>query len=193
MFFYGLVPIICGGGRSMKYKLSCIAFIHAIFIGWQAFFYLDFRLLLNFSFFSLGLITPFTLVEKLLLKKMLVFGASFFLIIALFALNVYNVYLCSLLIMILVICFSDIFKNLRLNFFETLLSKIAYGGLCAYLFHRFIYGIFRKLLGYFPNVIWAPIMLLSCLLVTYAIQKLYDYMCGKINRKIALGMENDKK
>ena len=39
MFFYGLVPIICGGGRSMKYKLSCIAFIHAIFIGWQAFFY----------------------------------------------------------------------------------------------------------------------------------------------------------
>lgn len=183
MFFYALVPIICYRDKSITYKLASIALIHAILVGWYMFFYLEYRFLLNFTFFSLGLLTPFSFVEKLVKNKMF-FLISFLLIIVLFFFEVYNAYLCCPLILVVLICFSDVLKRIDLKCFNILFSRIAYGGLCAYLFHRLIYVVFRKILGSAPNIIWAPIMLLTCLLVAIAIQQVYDYVCEKMDSKL---------
>lgn len=60
-----------------------------------------------------------------------------------------------------------------------LLEKISYASMCAYLFHRQIYGIFAKLFGTF-SIIEAFGSFLCTIVICYYIQLKYDAFCRRV-------------
>lgn len=60
-----------------------------------------------------------------------------------------------------------------------LLEKISYASMCAYLFHRQIYGIFAKLIGTF-SIIEAFVFFLCTIVTCYYIQLKYDAFCRRV-------------
>lgn len=62
---------------------------------------------------------------------------------------------------------------------EKILSRISYSSMCAYLFHRQIYGVISKMFGNF-SVLIALISFISVIIISFYIQKIYDLLSKKI-------------
>lgn len=62
---------------------------------------------------------------------------------------------------------------------ERILSKISYSSMCAYLFHRQIYGVISKVFGNFSALI-ALISFISVIIISFYIQKIYDLLSKKL-------------
>lgn len=194
MLFYLLTPFI-------QYKqekvISKVIVILLSFILWYAVgFPIDKMVFVYFPIYAIGLLMPRTLFEKVRCSLL-----SLFVCMLLTSILIYISFMlewgfvrvvCSTLsclcgTMAIITISTYISKiSTRLNY---LFAIIAYGSMCAYLFHRHFYSIIDSTMGYFDvNVsiftvlgIYLPIMLAG----TYLIQKLYDYamQCWQSDRK----------
>ena len=87
---------------------------------------------------------------------------------------VYTIFV-EIIFLVFIIELGKIFKG---NI-EYLLNKIGYSSMCAYLFHRQIYGLLSRLFGNF-SFIEAIIAFAIVIIACFYIQTAYDFLCKKI-------------
>lgn len=145
----------------------------------------DERLYLLFPIYCIGLLTE---KEKILDNKcrygQLLLGVIVFIIISFietkyvqpdFIVNIVCTIFVEIMFLVFIMELGKIFKG----DIEQWLSKIGYSSMCAYLFHRQIYGLLSRLFGSF-SLIEAIIAFGIVIIACFYIQMAYDFLCKKI-------------
>ena len=185
IMFYWLTPIILiGSTRNRWFILINGIVIYCIFLICNSFFNIDTNILKYFPLYILGILTPMSFFENLRHY------------IAIRKVNGwYLSAICLLILSILIwinsinIVFS-IIAEIVMSFFLILLgisiqnkycinifSLVSFASMCAYLFHRQIYAVFKVLFSneYCSLPYWClPLMIISVLIISYYIQFLYN-------------------
>jgi len=188
VFFYALTPFVVYdlGGRCLlslgKKVVRAFIFFIALYM-LSKIIYIDGRLLWNYLFYALGLITPWTAVHWILRKKNICCFVFFPVFYLLNHFGVNCVVAFAFLGMVCLLCMSDVLSALNISWLNKTMTYVAYGSMCAYLFHRQLYKLFRVVLdkGNGIDVMWSPVMICSLVLISYVLQKIYDIALGKVN------------
>lgn len=147
------------------------------------------RLIPYYVFYVLGIITPYSMMGRL--KKIYIQVVFTVLSIAsiyvdlLFKEEVLHVVASFFIVGMIFIISSwiEAIGNSRMNKTFTLIS---YSSMCAYLFHRQVYGVIafvsKRVFGFVPLSL-APIMIIVILVAAYFVQNYYDIIINKLNIK----------
>lgn len=147
------------------------------------------RLIPYYVFYVLGIITPYSMMDYL--KK--IFIQIVFIILCIVSIYsdlflnkdaLHIVASFSIVGMIFIISsWIEAIGSSRMNKTFTLIS---YSSMCAYLFHRQVYGVIafvsKRVFG-FVTLSLAPIMIIVILVAAYFVQKYYDIIINKLNIK----------
>lgn len=196
VMFYALVPFICYNflkhrKNDFNTKLLIIVLLNISLYLYSIFFYIDKRILLLFIFFCLGLITSFQFLKKMfgsqrcfakISNNLLLFLLSICFLGGCILNHIKSDFLFSLFFLVFLISISEYLKLLNIKILNYVVTQIVYASLCAYLYHRVIYKIFKFLfLEETSNIMWyGPIMVFLCFIISFYIQYLYDIVLKKI-------------
>lgn len=138
------------------------------------------RVIPYYPYYLLGILTPLNIVDKIKQSQRTIF-VLFFIAISLLCFAKYvcfgSIHVMALSVFIFIFLISIIIEKLQLKLIRKTVSYVAFSSMCAYLFHRQIYGVIAKTSIYLLGCIhfWEiPIMLGSLFIISYYIQKYYN-------------------
>ena len=169
---------LTGGGKKIVLIRSIIVFA-ALFL-YSKFNNPTERLLPYYVFYILGLLSPFSIMEWTK-SAIIQFGCLLMFVGSVYAVLKYGGevmhVVASFSLVGVIFILSSYFERIgseKTNKFFTILS---YSSMCAYLFHRQIYGVIafvcKKTVGFVPLYI-APVMILILFIISFFIQHYYD-------------------
>lgn len=176
ILFYALTPVINSAKGCLKKFLYCVT-IFAVFQLLDLFLFdVDNRLLLFFPFYCIGLL----IANKVKFTDKINYIYAIFLFILFIVISLFEKLNSLYLVKVLMVCAFILFAfelgkmcN-KISFCKKTLERISYASMCAYLFHRQMFGLVYKLIGVFP--VWAAYLIILPLLmvVSYCVQYTYD-------------------
>lgn len=184
MLFYFVTPFVLV--LQSKFKQICLMIgIYIFFLICYYYHHLDYRLLLYFPIYVLGMKIPIRYIEKLEVKKYL-YGISIIcsLLLALAILSqqkilnsffaeslIYEIWIIFIGTMFIVVISKILCKNYMISRFGALL---AYLSMAAYMFHRHIYYLFTLCGDSFESCWFNAIAAFTVLVLSFFIQKGFD-------------------
>lgn len=190
LLFYAITPFLLyktSDNRSNIVFKSTIVYGVFLVITLTQISHVDERCLYLFPIYCAGLVIG---KEPLLNKKfkpaLLISGGVFFIALCLIKYKVTEIsfgvdIIYTVGVIAVFIVFILEFGKLFVGNVGRLLEKISYASMCAYLFHRQIYGVFSKLFGSF-SFVEAVVSFFCVLIICYGIQLLYDWFLKKIGQ-----------
>lgn len=187
ILFYLLTPLFLGVKKTIRKRVLLGLTIYVAFCGIAMLRntppYND-RVVMYFPYYLLGIVTPLHLAKKFkTLKVIIIMSLSVCVLWGLsFLIIPYSMGLKSIAVFLAVLTISSIIESLSIKFIDKIFLIIAYIGMCAYLFHRQVYGILTKLSNYLLGglYLWEiPVMIFILLFASYYIQFLYDKLIKK--------------
>ena len=189
MLFYILTPFI---QYNNKYMMAKSALIMVLFVLWyMTGFQIDKMVFVYFPIYSIGLLTPRPIFDRLR-NNIWIFIINILLTPIFVYLSLIPEWGITKIILSILSCLCG---SMSIITFSTCLSKtskhisylfefMAYGSLCAYLFHRHFYSIIDSAMNYMGIQVsvyivlgmYLPIMLI----VTYFMQRIYDKILSSI-------------
>ncbi len=186
--FYAVTPLIDYSWKKPHVKYIVAVLLWLVLISVCHLFRLDQRVLYYFPVYCLGL---FLELKPSFINKVpfLALGS-----VAVFALCLWmlpdtgpSMFLFEILG---AVCFISISFWLYRPAMKPIVSFVAYASMCAYLFHRPCYSVFRHLLGYvedgraFIPLVWAPLTVIAVFVISYFIQFFYDKALVRLDSKL---------
>lgn len=136
----------------------------------------DSRMLILFPFYVLGMVTPENLVKAKKVHPSVLLAALLCLTmmsaLSVFMYRYISILICSFLIVVISIESGKILGKSAI--ISNLMSFISYGSMCAYLFHRQIYGVFHTVIGDFPLLFAIGVALPIVICISFYLQKAYN-------------------
>ena len=190
LLFYIVTPfILAGGGKSTKLQLLLRGLTTWVMLRvFQYFDMMDVRVPYYFLFYILGLMTTKPIYEKAMNCKYWLLGLSCLTVILCMVISPLS-YLVSFFGMVTIIIVSSILKDMNFLTFNRVMAFVAYSSLCAYLYHRPIYRIFKTRLADENGLLslcYTPLMVLTVIFVSWIIQRTYDGFVLRIFDKIKM-------
>lgn len=180
MFFYILTPLIVYN-RNMMRSFSIATTIYLIFIVLHIVELLDYRMLIYFPIYMLGL---YTSKQRIINQNIcLLFLVVVWLIFALANVDYIFVEVIMSIVGVWVLINFVVYisKYLeKVSFIVKIVNALSYLSLCLYLFHRQIFEVLRQLCNQLDITITYPIlfcMLCIAIVASFTIQKSYDMFC----------------
>ena len=186
--FYAVTPLIDYEWRKpySKYIVAVLLLLVLIYVFHLC--KLDKRVLYYFPVYCIGLFFELkSSFKKIAPGLALGSVAAFAMCVCMTDDTVPTIYLYEILGTLCIISFS--YWLYRSNI-ESVVSFVAYASMCAYLFHRPCYSIFRHLLGYIVDgrayipLAWAPLIVITIFVISFSIQYLYDIVLVFIGSKV---------
>lgn len=171
IIFYLLTPLInaCQG----KKKLGVMLVIEIMFILARRFLGINNTLCFHFPFYCAGICIPRKGISSIGNYISMLAATVVFILTISVAESWGRIlpYINALSVVVFIICLGRILEKTALL---TILTKISYASMCAYLFHRPFYVYAHNITGDFP--IWAAylVFLPAMLILSYGIQYVYD-------------------
>lgn len=189
LLFYMFTPyIIRGRGSWQQWLLLRGLTIWALLRVFMHYNMMDPRVPYYFLFYNLGLITTNAVYEKAVDCKFLLCGFSLIMTIICMRYSPLQC-LAPFFGMIIIIAVSSMLKDMKLLNFNMVMAFVSYSSLCAYLYHRPIYRIFWSHLANESGVIslyYVPLMVLTVIVVSWAVQSVYDKYIMRVFDKIKM-------
>ena len=190
VFFYLITPFLLmnlnwnDSSTKSKTILMRSAIIYIILLAINYISPIDNRLLLNYPFYILGFFIPidFFPTKKISFHLTLIISTGILLFITKeIPLYIYNI-IFSFGVFLSIISISALIDILLNEKIKKLFTLGAYSSMCAYLFHRQIYGAFVKVFGEDGIVPYyaLPLMCIILFITSYFIQKSYDFLRKKL-------------
>lgn len=148
----------------------------------------DYRFLVYYPFYIVGIIFPYDKFCSIYKYKFVIGLLVVVLLFVAYWLN--NVYVVTEMIqglggMSLILILSSIIDKYKCNVTVLAFSFLSYISMTAYLFHRVVYGLFRRFLQLQYLEWWHVLfMMILLMLIAYYIQKLYDILLQRLNFNI---------
>ena len=183
IMFYVATPLILYLKKKLN-RLLLVLSIYVFFLVCSHFHHMDFRVLVYFPVYIIGMITPLSWIEKIKLKKILVYAM---LSLPIFILSILPPHYWSKILfdtniiykvwLVLIGTFVIILISTLLCKFK-LIGKIgswlAYISMAAYLFHRHIYYFFSLVENSFTSWWFDLLAAITVVFLSYYIQKGFD-------------------
>lgn len=192
VFLYIVTPLITLRLDINKRKrdffkfLTRSAIMYAILLGIHLIHPIDERLLYYSPFYIVGIASPFNVIKVITKHKIKIFTISIISIVAFLAVN-NTLVVCALIwccVITALLSLSAIIEGVSCMTLKKLFFIISYASMCAYLFHRQLYSVFKQVVaGGNKNYLTYPeAILMVCFLfvVSYIIQKTYDKIANKL-------------
>lgn len=187
LLFYAITPLLLFKSSSQKGKIvlkSAMVYGIFLFLTVTQISSVDERLYYLFPVYCAGLVIGRKkMADEKCRPLFLVLGLSAFIgLSSLFhigemKLGVAIVYTLGVIVVFVVFIME--FGKLFTGRMEKILEKVSYASMCAYLFHRQIYGVLAKFLGDF-SVVEAVVSFLCVMVICYYIQLIYDWARKKV-------------
>lgn len=179
--FYILTPIV---KKSIAFGLGILIMfivLHYVVPGG-----IDARIILHFPLYAAGLyMAGSDLLDKVIKNRFVLF-LSLALSVALYFGSLKSSLMGYVMIVPGILCVLSISRLSLFKQVRPVISYIAYGSLCAYLFHRHIYFISTNIIENLgirhPMWVCLLVMLPICLIMSFFIQKTYDMILVKLQK-----------
>ena len=182
ILFYLLTPFIMFA-KTINKKLSVMALILTVLFVETTITSADIRLPFYFIFYALGALCKNRRIKLVLnnITLSLIMFISLFLTINLeYYLALQNFFI-GILGLLLILSLSAKICQAKV---VSLLSLVAYGSMCSYLFHRHLYAFIKKIYNgdFWPVYIW-PLAVIGIFILGFAIQMAYDKFINILNQR----------
>lgn len=181
-FFYLITPLlkknyVYGGGIFL-----IIIALHYLIPGG-----IDNRLFIYYPIYSCGLYLANTNTLEIVMRNKITLPATLLLSMLLFLWLLKGIeWLSFPFIFFGMLLLLTSFRKFEFSFCDRVVNFLAYSSLCAYLYHREIYiliiDVFERIGVNHPIGVCVTIMLPICLVVSYFIQRQYDYALNKLKK-----------